>query len=126
MPVLVRNSNIEDIQRGRGVERCHFSAYGYITPQKPLPETIGANYIRTEPGTLSSLRTIARFALLDRVKPDITNSDTASKIMDTLKRSSISGVGAVNMERTDADRTTNYVVPLNTDKGIIEIVINAA
>lgn len=126
MPILVRNSNIEDVQRGRGVERCYFSAYGYTAPQKPLPETISADYIRTQPGTLPSLRTIARFALLDTVKPDITNSDTASKIMNTLKQSSIMGVGDMNIERTDTDRTTNYIVPLNSDKGIIEIVINAA
>ena len=43
-----------------------------------------------------------------------------------MKQSSINSVGAVYIEQTDTNRTTNYVIPLTTDKGAIEIVLNPA
>ena len=128
MPVLLRNrTDIESTQRGKGVERCGFTAYGYQPLNERLPLVIDADYIRRQPGTLPSLRWVARRALLDTVKPDITGTRTTWDIMKTLAASPITDIGSVQPMRTDANRTTDYVIPLTTNAGhFIDVVVNGA
>jgi len=113
---------------GRGIERCYFIApeYGYDAPKKGLPLVINVDYIRSQLGTMPSLRKVARLALLDTTSPDITNIDQAKNVVNSINKSPIKSVGDMYTEMTDTNRTTNHVIPLKTDKGVIEVVVNGA
>lgn len=125
MTVLTYNVS-QDEKRwvGRGVELLRSSMEPY--PKNGLPETIDIGWLRANPNMLPLLRRVAKYALLKQDKPDITSNEIAGGIMETLHKSPIKKVGYVDTERTDGDRTTNYVIPLETDEGAIEIVVNGA
>lgn len=130
MPVLTQNINgdTNNPHYGRGVESVGFSAVGYKDTNKlyPIPEVITSDYLQSHPFAIPAFRRVARLALLDTAPPDITDKIHAKNIVNILRLAAISEIGSVNRERTDGDRTTNYVIPLSTNKGPLEIVVNGA
>ena len=128
MPVLTHVSNTKDVRWGQGLESCRFDAWGYKGTDKlyPMPLNIDIDYLHSHLGTLPALRRVARLALLDTTKPDITDTQVTRTVMQTLSQSPVKEIGDVYTHRIDQDRTTNYVIPLRTDGGTIEIVTNAA
>lgn len=110
-------SRIEFVDRGgvvTGLEGVH------------IPNVIDIDFFKTNKSFLPIFRYMARHTLLVTEKPDITSHASAMKVMKELYKSPITQVEKVQVQPTDGGKTTNYVIPLITDKGTIEIVVNGA
>lgn len=91
-----------------------------------IPNVIDIDFFKTNKSFLPIFRYMARHTLLVTEKPDITSHASAMKVMKELYKSPITQVEKVQVQPTDGGKTTNYVIPLITDKGTIEIVVNGA
>lgn len=130
MPVLIRNTYGEkrDGHWSRGVESVGFSAWGYkgTDSYNPVPQVIDLKYLQSHPLNIPAFRRVARLALIDSTNPDLKNTQSTRDITQILSGCAINEIGSITEEQTDEGRTTNYIIPLNTTKGLLQVVVNGA
>lgn len=126
MPNLEWNSQATDARWGRGIER--FNLY-YVDPsvkewyaKNRFPEIITTDFLKSVP--LKGIALLRDTAFLQQA--DQLRVENSADAMNRLAQMGLGKVGDVFTELNDNNRSTDYIVPIESGSGQIQVVVNTA
>lgn len=120
------NPDVQINRWGQGFERFGFPTTNPVVRewyrQANLPRVITPDDLAGAPaGGIGLIRDIAFMTQAEPLREDMPE-----RAMRDLTKFPVIGVGRLFTETEDGNRTTNHIIPLVTDNGMIQVVVNQA